>query len=537
YDTIRVSPDTFQPQLGGLQFTPLRAYAYQLPRYYIQNFGSAITHPDTNEYAAFAQDTIRVSNHFALSLGARYDLQDFNLKGLVSNPLWPDSGKVPHDPNNFSPRVGFAYSVGENRPLVIRAGYGIFYTRIPQIYTSTIESENGINNGHLFLDNAHVLDHRVFPQYPDVVVKCPMTATSCLAPGSLENFIQRDVSAFAHDFQTPHVEQASLSIEREFAERMAAGISLMYVHGEHLIRARDVNLPAPTTVSYPVFDQTGSTFLGTYDTVQSFSTGQFFPSASCPITPCINPVQRPIAGLGAVNVFESAASSTYQGITISLRRRMTHGLYFRLAYTYAKAIDDGQDALVAGQPATVQNTYAPNAERGPSTTDQRNRLAFSWIAEPRPFDREHPALGKLFNSWKFSGVFTYGSGRPVDARVVGDANQDDNSLNDRLPGASRNSFLGPDYSTTDLRITRRIYLSDKIKLDLVVESFNALNRNNKKLDVSSNGFLNNASQFVPIDNRIGINLFPAQFRQQTNFLTPTDAYAPRQLQVALKLIY
>ncbi len=150
FDTIKVNNDTFQPQVGGLALTPLRAYAYNLPRYYIQNFGSAVTHPDTNEYAAFVQDTIRVTNHFALSLGARYDLQNFNLKALVSNPLWPDSGKVPHDPNNFTPRIGLAYSVGDKRPLVIRAGYGIFYTRIPQIYTSTIENENGINNGHLF---------------------------------------------------------------------------------------------------------------------------------------------------------------------------------------------------------------------------------------------------------------------------------------------------------------------------------------------------------------------------------------------------
>ncbi|HEY6184624.1 MAG TPA: TonB-dependent receptor [Terriglobales bacterium] len=537
FDTIRVNNDTFQPQVGGVQLTPLRAYAHQVPRYYIQNFGSAVTHPDTNEYAAFAQDTIRVSNHLALSLGARYDLQDFNLKGLVSNPLWPDSGKVPHDPNNFAPRIGLAYSVGETRPLVIRAGYGIFYTRIPQIYTSTVENENGLANGHLFLDNAHFFDHQVFPQYPNVIEKCPLTATFCPVPSSVFSFMQSDVSAFAHDFQTPHVEQASVSIEREFAERIAAGISLMYVHGEHLIRARDVNLPAPTTVTYPVYDQTGDNFLGVYDTVQSFSTEQFLPSVTCAIPPCINLLHRPISQLGAVNIFESAASSTYQGITFSLRRRMTHGVYFRLSYTYAKAIDDGQDALVAGQPATVQNTYAPNAERGPSVTDQRNRLAFSWIAEPRPFDREHPTLGKLFNSWKFSGVLTYGSGRPVDAHVIGDANQDDNSLNDRLPGVSRNSFLGPDYSTTDLRITRRIFLSDKIKLDLIVESFNLLNRDNRKLDATSNGFLNNAGQFAPIDNRIGINIFPAQFRQQTNFLKPTDAYTPRQLQLALKLIY
>ena len=84
----------------------------------------------------FVQDTIRVTDRFALSLGVRYDLQTFTTKGLESNPLWPDAGKVPFDTNNFAPRVGLAYSIGNDRPLVIRAGYGLFYTRIPQIYTS-----------------------------------------------------------------------------------------------------------------------------------------------------------------------------------------------------------------------------------------------------------------------------------------------------------------------------------------------------------------------------------------------------------------
>ena len=54
---IKVNPFTFEPMQGGLQLTPLRAYAHQVPHYYLQNFGSAISHPNTNEYAAFAQDT------------------------------------------------------------------------------------------------------------------------------------------------------------------------------------------------------------------------------------------------------------------------------------------------------------------------------------------------------------------------------------------------------------------------------------------------------------------------------------------------
>src|SRR5579864_8683268 len=126
FDPIKVNPFTFEPMEAGLLLTPLRAYAHDVPKYYIQNFGSQSSHPDTNEYSGFLQDTIRASDHLAISLGARYDLQTFNKKGLLTNPLWPDSGKIPFNPNNFAPRVGVAYSFGSERPLVVRAGYGWF---------------------------------------------------------------------------------------------------------------------------------------------------------------------------------------------------------------------------------------------------------------------------------------------------------------------------------------------------------------------------------------------------------------------------
>ena len=537
FDPIKVSPFTFEPMEAGLQLTPLRAYAHDVPKYYIQNFGSMASHPDTNEYAAFLQDTIRVTNHLALSLGARYDLQTFTRKGLVTNPLWPDSGKVPFEPYNFAPRVGFAYSIGDKNPFVVRAGYGWFYTRIPQIYTSTIATDNGFSSANLFLNNSNFYDHQIFPQYPNPLVNCPVTETSCVLPSAFAQHAQADVSAFSPNFTTPKVEQASLSVEREVAHRLAIGVSYMYVHGVDLIRARDVNLPPPVNVQYPVYDSTGTNFLGTYYDVASFSTWQMTPSFTCPFPPCINPLARPIPQLGAIDVFESAASSVYHGATLSIRRQMTSGIYFRLAYTYAHAIDDGQDALVAGRPALVQNSYATSAERGNSVTDQRQRLVFSWIAEPRPFHRGQELLGHLFNDWKFAGVMTYGSGRPVNLTVVGDANQDDNSSNDRLPGARRNSFLGPNYASTDVRLSRRLYFGDRVKLDLIVESFNLLNRDNKLVTVTEDGLASNTTYFVQISNKLGINYFPGHFQVPTSPIQALNSYPPRQVQFALKMTF
>ncbi len=45
----------------------------------------------------------------------------------------------------------------------------------------------------------------------------------------------------------------------------------------------------------------------------------------------------------------------------------------------------------------------------------------------------------MFNDWRFAGMVTAGSGRPVSARIVGDANGDGNTYNDRLPGYRRNA--------------------------------------------------------------------------------------------------
>ncbi len=70
FDPIKVDPFTFQPLIGGLQLTPLRAYAHQVPHYYIQRLGSAVSHPNTNEYAAFAQDTVRINDHLDVTAGA-----------------------------------------------------------------------------------------------------------------------------------------------------------------------------------------------------------------------------------------------------------------------------------------------------------------------------------------------------------------------------------------------------------------------------------------------------------------------------------
>jgi hypothetical protein len=246
-------------------------------------------------------------------------------------------------------------------------------------------------------------------------------------------------------------------------------------------------------------------------------------------------LSRPIAQLGAIDQFESASSSDYNGMTVSLRKRTSGGMYFNLAYTWAHAIDDGQDALVAGQPVTVQNSYAPKSERGPSVTDQRNRLTISAIDEPHLFADGQKLQAALFNHWKFSGIMTYGSGRPATAMVSGDPNQDENTSNDRLSGYGRNAFNGPDYASADLKMGRMMSLGEHYHLDLSAESFNLFNRDNQRLQITDNGFQGTAGQFVKYTQFVGNTFYPAYYQQPASLMKPASAFAPRQLQLSMRL--
>ncbi len=532
FSDVKVNPFTFAPEKHGEPLTPLRAYAHDVPRYYMQDFGNAASNPNSRFYGAFVQNTVRVTEKFTLNLGLRYDLQTFEPGSLVSNPLYAPSGKVPTDLNNFSPRLGFAYSVGDHHPLVIRGGAGLFYMPIPAMYASQVVTENGLQQTEVRLDMMVPAQAALIPSYPNALVNCS-GMTVCTAPKALAPYLTTNISAFSPNFQTPHTEQANVSAQRELGHGIIAGIGYEYVHGIHEIRSLDRNLPKPTITEYPVYNDTGSVFLGTYD-VASFATWQTTPSVTCPYPPCINPVQRPDPRLGAINSYESESSSIYSGLSFLLKRQMNHGMYFQVGYTLASAKDDGPDALVIGRPGNVQNSYVPSLEWGPSVTQQRHRFVAAWVAEPK-FKFDHGMLNALADHWKLSSVITAGSGRPVNATLAGDANGDGNIYNDRLPGYTRNAFLGPDYFSTDLRVTRVIKCGEHVTWNVAAESFNVFNRTNSRVQISDDGFYNSAGQFVAYTTTVKGKVYPGMFLVNSGFMTPTNAYAPRQVQFSLRV--
>jgi hypothetical protein len=86
-----------------------------------------------------------------------------------------------------------------------------------------------------------------------------------------------------------------------------------------------------------------------------------------------------------------------------------------------------------------------------------------------------------------------------------------------------------------MRIARRIYSKNGWKLEFTTESFNLFNRLNSRFQLTSDGAVSNAAQFNYGTKIIGIRYFPAYYQVPTNFMQATNAYAPRQIQFALRL--
>jgi len=87
----------------------------------------------------------------------------------------------------------------------------------------------------------------------------------------------------------------------------------------------------------------------------------------------------------------------------------------------------------------------------------------------------------------------------------------------------------------DLRVARKLNLGGRYHLELMGEAFNVMNRDNQRLGLTDNGFYNSAGQFVKYTQQAGAAYYPAYFQQPTSFVKPTTSFAPRQLQLSMRL--
>jgi hypothetical protein len=490
-------PGTFG---GSFSFSSITNYVRNLPTSYAQNFGDPYTHPNANQYGAYVQDNWRALPNLNLNFGLRYELETYEKSELQANPDYPQTGTIPVDKNNFGPRFGFSWSPSKLAKTVVRGGYGFFYGRTAQIITSTAVSGNGLRTQRFTLSGSVPAQAALIPVWPNRLSAAPNLAAA-----------RSDIFVFDRDFRNPYVQQASLAVERQLLNDFRLAITYVATKGTRLERSRDVNLFPPVAVTLPIYDGTSSNQIGT-GTVYQFNTAT-----------------RPAAALGQINTFESAASSIYHGMFVSLSKRWSRNYQFQLSYTLAKAIDDGPDALIVTSPGRVQNTYSARDERALSVTDQRQRFVFSWIYAPA-FDSLNGLAGHVLKGWKLSAISTASTGRPIDGSSSGDPNRDGNTRNDRTAGIGRNIFSGFGFQNHDFRVTRVFRLSERQRVEFLTEFFNVFNHTNLLFGRNDDGFFRTHSSFQTAPA-------PGRVNQFSDFLVGNEAFNPRQLQFALKYFF
>ena len=442
---------------GQYTFNNYTAFQTNTPSAYQQAFAGtgttgATTNPDLDDYAFYLQDDWKVTPKLTINAGVRYDLQVLAAPP-VRNPdpqlinAGLDTSTQPSDTNNIAPRFGFSYSFNDKS--VLRGGYGIFYGRTTGIMLSTAHSQNAINVINVSLTQAQLTAAGLV--YPNILTTPPTGAVPT----------RPSIYLFADDYAQPYVQQGRLGYEREVWKNTSLTVTYLFFKGVHLSRTRDINLPAPTLVTFT--DPTNG---------QTFQVPRF-----------VNP--RPLSNYVRVNLFESTGNSEYNALALQLQRRFSKGWQFLATYTFSKSKDDrpdqtsvvpgnaGDDAKIVFNQLNIRDDY------GTADVDIPHRFVFSSVREFGRFTKtKNKFLRALLSDYTFSSITQINSGVPYTATVGADLNNDGNRFNDRAPGTVRNQFRARYFWQSDMRITRLFRLGETMRLRLIAEGFNLTNRTN-----------------------------------------------------------
>jgi hypothetical protein len=459
------------------------------------------------------------------------------------------------DHNNFGPHVGVAWAPGSGNAAV-RAGYGIYYDTILGAVVSqsrnVFSREIPINVDPSFLQfSLFSLNNPAFLQVvmdangnftnPVSLLKpgaCNRFGTCNQFGGAREDFVALIGLLFSQNpfgglaftlpeknLRSPYSQQWHLTIERQLADDYFISAAYVGTKGTKLTRLTTPNLGVNVTPAIPLAQsRPGANGPETFDSPVIFNPfvgSTFFVRVPC--NECPQPAGgfsfalRPNPSLGAYQVFENSAASSYHALQIEARKRYSQGFQFTASYTWSHAIDDVSDVFpIAGAPILAQDSLNLRAEKGNANFDVRHRFAGSLVWDLPFFRSSKGRLQRLAGGWQLASIFEIRTGQPFTLGVPFDANLDGN-LTDRplttdglaffnghgsrrvavSPGrrvtdffaltqagyVGRNTVTGDGVINLDLATSKRFQLSERHALDFRAEFFNVMNRANFGLPI------------------------------------------------------
>lgn len=472
-------------------------------------------HLRTQSYHFFINDSYRLRPNLNLSLGLRYEYNTppvdstdrANLYDATTGTLLQvGTGNMPRagfesDKNNFAPRVGLAWTIGEEGNTVVRAGYGVYYDTSP------------LAPGEALYFNRPYFDFSLFFPLPGL----PLTLSDPF-PAFFPFALPDSAQAIQRDLRTAYMQHWNVNVQQQLGRNRVLEVGYVGSKGTKLLSARDPNQPQPSVLPLGL-----------------------------PFVP------RPNPAFDEINTIESRGNSNYHSLQARLQQRLSKGFSFLTSYTFSKSIDEGSNFFPsAGDPNYPQNSYDLRAERGRSNFDVRHRLSASYVYD-LPFGRGKRFLADsgwstLFSGWQTAGILTAQSGRPFTVALIREfdnsgtgisalgfgANDRPNLIGDPNSGprtperwfnttafafpapgtfgnAGRNIVEGPAFHTFNASLIKNTSLSERFNLQFRAEAFNLFNHPNLNL--------------------------PDNFLGSPTFGQVTSARDPRHIQFGLKLLF
>jgi outer membrane receptor protein involved in Fe transport len=471
-----------------------------------------IPNADSTYLAGFVQDDWRIGPQFTLNLGLRYEL-DTDVKNVSRtsqlNPIILPflHGKRGRDTNNFGPRVGFNYASKDGRTS-LHGGYGIYYDRITLEIQSLERGLDGralpieVRAGPLLFIQGNPFDP-IMGRFPPGAPMLANPFTGFILPGAGA----AGINIIDNTMQNPMVQQMNLGLQHEFAGNYVLRADYLHNFGTHFIIGRTI----------------GTVF---------------------------NPV---VGGPDAVTNLESSVKTKYDGLLLSVEKRLSHRYQFRASYTLSKAFNYANDDQIpfSNGPLNPNNLQL---DYGPTPNDQRHRFTFSGVMDL-------PAGVRL------APIFTLASGVPMDILVPGggqripqlqrnaggrlfhngaELNAFITQLNaaggfggQPLPLVSNNARFNDNFSSFDLRLSKIFKLGERVKIEPLVEVFNLFNVTNV-LGFSKSNY----SGFSNVLVRDSNDPTSAGFRRSSSFGQPVTTAGgvfgsggPRAFQFAARVTF
>jgi hypothetical protein len=452
-----------------------------------------VAHTRFAAFEAFAQDDFKATQNFTINIGLRYAayFNPWDVDNVATNfmPSAWDRANAPQvlsngrivigsgDPLNgiiqagknspfgnkmtkdntdlWGPRVGFAWAPFGARKWVVRAGYGIYYSR-PLIGTYINSSFDNLPNSRSVTNNA--------------ITTSGATPLMANPINDNEGLASPNLTALDMDMKAATIHQWSLGIQHELIKNTILNVSYVGSSGSHLMRPLNINTPPPDP---SIVASTG--------TLNS---------------------KRPYVGWGNITQRQGSASSNYHSLQVKFDQRLKDALNIGVAYTYSKSIDNASSERLGTD--IPPNNLNVDMERGPSDFDRTHVLTtnFIWYV---PNLVHGGVAGGFLNGWQFSGIGRMWSGNPFDIVMQNDVagigpaqNQRPNIIADTTgPGTSeeffnthafarprtgtfgnmgRNSMRGPRVNKWDLALYKNFTLREGVKLQFRTEAFNVFNR-------------------------------------------------------------